>query len=189
MRTPRALLVLISVLALLLAACPAEDDAPEIDADAPTEEEEESEPEGDEQDEAAGAEDGDVDVALGETDLGEVLVDGEGNTLYMFDVDEPGESACYDDCATAWPPLESADPVAGDGVDQGLLGTTEREDGGTQVTYAEMPLYHWAGDQEPGETNGQGVNDVWWVVDADGEPVRDGGMEDDGEDDDAGGAY
>lgn len=170
------LTVLIGVMALILAACPAEDDAPEIDPDAPADEEE-------------AAPEEEVDVALGETELGEVLVDGEGMTLYMFDADDPGTSNCYDDCAEAWPPLESDDPVAGDGVDEGLLGTTERDDGSIQVTYADMPLYYWAADQQPGDVDGQGVNDIWWVVTADGEPVRDAAADDDDDEDDAGGAY
>ncbi|WP_052666639.1 COG4315 family predicted lipoprotein [Nitriliruptor alkaliphilus] len=117
---------------------------------------------------------GDADLALATTDLGEVLVDGDGMTLYLFTVDPPGESACEDDCAAAWPPLiVDADPVAGDGVDASLIGTTERSDGSTQVTYADAPLYRWASDREPGDVTGQGVQDVWYVVTADGEAVTD----------------
>ena len=114
-------------------------------------------------------------VATASTDLGEVLVDGEGMTLYMFDDDSPGESTCYDDCAANWPPLVVDDQAQADGdADEGLLGTTEREDGTTQVTYDGWPLYHWAGDGEPGDTDGQGVGDVWWVLAPDGTVVRDG---------------
>lgn len=112
-------------------------------------------------------------VAIGSTDLGEVLVGGEGMTLYLFDPDDQGASTCYDDCADAWPPLIDEDPVAGDGVDDALLGTTEREDGEPQVTYDGWPVYHWASDQGPGDATGQGVQDVWWVIEADGTPVRD----------------
>lgn len=115
-------------------------------------------------------------VALGSTDLGEVLVGPDGRTLYMFDPDAQGDSTCYDQCATAWPPLtldDGAEPAAGEGVDAALLGTTERTDGTTQVTYDGWPLYYWAQDAAPGDATGQAVNDVWWVLDASGEPIRD----------------
>lgn len=114
-------------------------------------------------------------VALGSTDLGEVLVGPDGMTLYLYDPDAQGASTCYDQCAQAWPPLLADDgaPAAGDGVDAALLGTTERTDGGLQVTYDGWPLYYWAQDDAPGDATGQGVNDVWWVLDASGEPIRD----------------
>lgn len=178
-RLMRALAVS-AALVLILAACGEDPDeiaeepeepAAEEPADTEEEEEEEEEP----------ATDGDgAEVAVASSDLGEILVDGEGMTLYIFDVDEQGESTCYDDCEDAWPPLTTdGDPVAGEGADEGLLGTTEREDGEVQVTYDDWPVYHWAGDSSPGDVNGQGVNDVWWVVTADGTPVREG-EEDDG---------
>lgn len=123
-----------------------------------------------------GAMAGEATVALGGTDLGEVLVGPDGRTLYMFDPDAQGDSTCYDQCATAWPPLtvdDDAEPAAGEGVDAALLGTTERTDGTTQVTYDGWPLYYWAQDAAPGDATGQAVNDVWWVLDASGEPIRD----------------
>ena len=114
-------------------------------------------------------------VALGTTDLGEVLVGPDQRTLYMFDPDMQGESTCYDQCATNWPPLtlDEGEPAAGAGVDAALLGTTERTDGTTQVTYDGWPLYYWAQDAAPGDATGQAVNGVWWVLDASGEPIRD----------------
>jgi predicted lipoprotein with Yx(FWY)xxD motif len=123
-----------------------------------------------------------VTVAVAETDLGDVLVDQDGMTLYVFDNDEGGESACYDDCAANWPPVVVEDAAdAGDGADAGLLGTTERTDGTTQVTYNDKPLYYWVGDDAPGDTEGQAVGDVWWAVAPDGDAVR-GGDADDSED-------
>lgn len=104
--------------------------------------------------------------------LGEVLVDGEGMTLYMFDPDMQGESTCYDECATTWPPLVGP-ASAGEGADDSKLGSVARDDGTQQVTYDGWPLYYFARDEAPGDVNGQAVNDVWWVLDADGEPVRD----------------
>lgn len=109
-------------------------------------------------------------VEVTSSDLGDILVDGEGMTLYVFDSDTDGTSTCYDDCAANWPPL-AGDVSAGDGIDESLLGTTERDDGETQVTYADQPLYYFAADQSPGDTNGQAVGDVWWVVSPEGESI------------------
>ncbi len=111
-------------------------------------------------------------LAIGNTELGEILTDAKGMTLYAFKNDKPGVSACYDQCATNWPPLlTEARPVAGQGVNAGLLGTTRRRDGKLQVTYNRMPLYYFARDAAAGETNGQGINNVWFVVNAAGEMV------------------
>jgi predicted lipoprotein with Yx(FWY)xxD motif len=97
-------------------------------------------------------------------DLGNIIVDAKGMTLYMYTKDDPGVSNCYDACATAWPPLlTTADPSGPDAV-LGGLGTTPRTDGGVQVTYNGMPLYYWAKDQKPGDTTGQNVGGVWFVV-------------------------
>ena len=82
-------------------------------------------------------------------------------------------SACTDDCAGAWPPLMLADgePIAGEGVDQALLATAPRTDGDPQVAYNGHRLYRFSGDTAPGDTNGQGVADVWYAVTPDGEQV------------------
>ena len=113
-----------------------------------------------------------VELTLADTDLGEVLADGEGMTLYLFTEDSGGTSTCYDDCAAAWPPLTVEDRAAvSGGLDEGLVGSIERDDGTTQVTYNGHPLYYWANDTAPGDVNGQGVNDVWYVVDAEGNAV------------------
>lgn len=111
-------------------------------------------------------------LATTETELGTILVDGEGMALYLFDDDVDGTSTCYDDCAVTWPPLVGEAVVDGE-ADEALVGTTEREGGSLQVTYAGMPLYHYAGDTAPGDTNGQGIGGIWWVVGADGERIAD----------------
>lgn len=179
-------LALATALLLLLAACGEDDEAAideQPDDDAAAEDEPEPEDEDDDAEEAPAEEDEGAEVALADSDLGEILVDGDGLSLYLFEADEDGESTCYGDCATNWPPLlTEGDPVPGDGVDGGLLATAEREDGSAQVTYAGHPLYYWVGDEEPGDVEGQGVQDVWWLVDAEGNAVD----EEDG-DDDAGG--
>jgi uncharacterized protein (TIGR02246 family) len=104
---------------------------------------------------------------------GEYLVDGEGRSLYLFVNDDQGESVCYDQCAVNWPPLlTTEDAEAGEGVDSDLLGTTERQDGSLQVTYNDWPLYYFVNDAEPGDTNGQGVGEVWYLVSPDGEAIE-----------------
>jgi len=119
--------------------------------------------------EAAPAE-GTSTVATADTDLGTILVDGEGRTLYLFMPDAQGASTCLDSCATTWPPL--AGPAsAGDGVDQALISTADRPDGAAQVTYNSWPLYHFASDAAAGDTNGQGVGNIWYVVDASGNAI------------------
>jgi predicted lipoprotein with Yx(FWY)xxD motif len=108
-------------------------------------------------------------VSLGESDeLGQVLVGPNGMTLYSFDRDSLNESACYERCSEIWPPLivRNADNLtSGEGV-PGELGTIERTTGSLQVTYNGQPLYYWYEDYAAGDTNGQGVGGVWWVVPA-----------------------
>lgn len=104
--------------------------------------------------------------------LGSFLVDDRGMSLYLFTKDTPGVTNCYDQCATNWPPLlTTGDPVAGDGIDQALLGTTERTDGTMQVTYNDWPLYYYIKDKMPGDVTGQLVGDVWFVVSPQGEMI------------------
>lgn len=113
---------------------------------------------------------GPAEIMVAESDLGPILVDAEGMTLYLFTQDTPGTSVCEDDCLAAWPPLEG-EPQAGDGVDESLLGSIERSDGTVQATYNDWPLYYFAQDAAPGDLNGQAVNEVWWVVSPEGEAV------------------
>ena len=110
-------------------------------------------------------------LMVADSELGEIVVDAEGMTVYMFDNDTQGadESTCEGQCATNWPAVTTeGDPVAGDGV-TGELGTITGVDGSTQVTLNGWPLYYFAGDAAAGDVAGQGVNDVWWVLSPDGE--------------------
>ena len=110
-------------------------------------------------------------IQIADSPLGAIVADDAGNTLYLFDPDAQGTSVCYDQCADAWPPL-LGEVGAGDGVESALLGTTSRDDGTTQATYNGWPLYYFAADQAAGDTNGQGRNDVWWVISASGDAIR-----------------
>jgi predicted lipoprotein with Yx(FWY)xxD motif len=89
--------------------------------------------------------------------VGKVVVNSEGMTLYYFQKDQKGsgKSKCEGACAQAWPPLTTAgEPEAMSGVSSSKLGTIERSDGTTQVTYAGWPLYTFVEDKKPGEDNG-----------------------------------
>jgi predicted lipoprotein with Yx(FWY)xxD motif len=117
-------------------------------------------------------------VSLGSTpDLGMVLVDSKGFTLYDFHKDKGTTSACYGACAQGWPPLMTeGEPQPSNGAKGSMLGTTERKDGTTQVTYNGHPLYTFAGDRKPGETNGNDITAFggeWYALMANGEEPKD----------------
>ena len=107
--------------------------------------------------------------------LGQILVDGNGRTLYLFEADKSSSSTCYGACATYWPPLLTGSaPQAGTGVNASLLGTTKRTDGTVEVTYAGHPLYYVVTDHSPGDATGQAVNNFgapWFVLGADGNKI------------------
>ncbi len=106
--------------------------------------------------ESQGGQSATVDVAS--TDLGDVLVDSQGRTLYLFLADQGTTSECSGECATNWPPVEvSSAPTAGKGADASMVGTTKRSDGKTQVTYNGHPVYRFQGDKKAGDTNGEGL--------------------------------
>ncbi|MEA2514207.1 MAG: hypothetical protein QOJ59_3694 [Thermomicrobiales bacterium] len=97
--------------------------------------------------------------------LGPILTDPNGMTLYLFTKDTtPGESTCYDQCATNWPPFTAEEPLGLPPTIEGELTTITRTDGTTQIAYNGIPLYYFVKDAQPGDTTGQGVGDVWYVV-------------------------
>jgi predicted lipoprotein with Yx(FWY)xxD motif len=106
-----------------------------------------------------------------DSEFGTILVDDEDETLYLFDKETSDTSQCYGACAEAWPPyLTEGEPQAGKGIDQGLLGTTKRDDGTTQVTYNGHPLYYYI-DDPPGQVlchNVEEFGGLWLVVTPEG---------------------
>jgi predicted lipoprotein with Yx(FWY)xxD motif len=118
-------------------------------------------------------------VGTASSNLGRILVDRHGRTLYLFLKDKRGKSACSGACAVYWPPLiASSKPHAVTGAKQSLLGRTRRADGRMQVTYRHHPLYRFSGDTRKGLTSGQGLDDFggkWWVVSPAGNKIVTGG--------------
>jgi predicted lipoprotein with Yx(FWY)xxD motif len=116
---------------------------------------------------------GPSEIRVGETALGEVLVDGDGRTLYLYTMDHRHRSStCDSDCAATWMPLiASQAPVAGSGVNTRRLSSVRRLEGTEQVTYDGWPLYRYAKDSRAGDTNGEKVGGVWFAVDPDGSAV------------------
>ena len=163
-----AVLAAVAVIALTLAAC-GDDDSSSTSATSSSASSSTSA--------STGA--GSATVALADNaTLGtEILVDADGRTLYLFEKDDGAdESYCSGACAEAWPPLTSAGQAsAGDGLDASQLTTFEREDGDTQVAYAGHPLYMYAGDQAPGDANGNGVDQFgaeWYALDSSGNVIE-----------------
>lgn len=115
-------------------------------------------------------------VGVAETRFGRILVDGRGFALYAFTRDTRNRSACYGDCARAWPPfLVARRPAAVRGVRAGLLGAARRSAGRLQATYAGRPLYYYRGDTRPGLVLCQDVDEyggTWLVLRGSGQLVR-----------------
>ena len=111
------------------------------------------------------------------SDLGMVLVDSKGFTLYDFHKDKGTTSSCYGACAEFWPPLlTEGEAEVGNGASASMLGTTKRNDGTVQVTYNGHPLYLFAEDKKPGEANGNDVSAFggqWYALKANGEEAGD----------------
>jgi predicted lipoprotein with Yx(FWY)xxD motif len=109
-------------------------------------------------------------------DLGKVVVDSKGFTLYDFHKDKGGKSACYEACAKVWPPLlTDGKPQVGEGATASKLGTTKRKDGTLQVTYAGWPLYTYEADKKPGDANGNDIDSFgaeWYALLPSGEEAE-----------------
>lgn len=111
------------------------------------------------------------------------LTDQDGRALYLLESESNGESQCYDQCAEEWPPalIEQGQMPETEGrrIDEELLGTLERRDGSTQITYGDYPLYYYYRDEAPGDVTGHDVHDEWggwYLVTPDGEPLESEGL-------------
>jgi len=106
---------------------------------------------------------------IASTDLGSILVDGDGFTLYVFMSDTSATSRCVSACIDVWPPV-GPDGVGtpGAGVDASRVGEIIRPDGSKQATYAGKPLYRYAGDTAPALITGHGIDNAWHVIGANG---------------------
>jgi predicted lipoprotein with Yx(FWY)xxD motif len=114
-----------------------------------------------------------TEIKAGDSQYGQVLFDGKDQAIYYFEKEKSSTSECYDACAEAWPPvLTEGDPQVGPGAQAGKLGTTQRDDGTTQVTYAGHPLYYY--DEPPGAVTCHNVDEfggLWVAVQPNGQAV------------------
>lgn len=100
--------------------------------------------------------------------LGSYLTDGSGKTLYVFANDAPGSTACSGACLAKWPPFSVATISAPSVLSVSDFSAAKRTDGIMQTAFKDHLLYYYAGDMNPGDTNGQGLNGVWWVANISG---------------------
>ncbi len=107
-------------------------------------------------------------VAVSNSSRGQILVDGSGRTLYLFEADKGSASSCYGDCVGVWPAVvTTGQPAAGPGAKASLVGTTQRKDGTLEVVYNGHPLYYFSGDKKSGDVTGQGLSSfgaAWYVI-------------------------
>lgn len=111
-------------------------------------------------------------VATEVDELGTIVTDADGFTLYRFDDDtaKPPSTTCVDACADKWPPV-TVDPkgkLGLEGVEESVIGLVARPDGTSQLTIAGWPVYRFASDADPGSTKGQGVGGAWFAVTPEG---------------------
>jgi predicted lipoprotein with Yx(FWY)xxD motif len=108
-------------------------------------------------------------VGVANENLGSILVDSQGRTLYLFRSDSGTKSACTGACAIEWPPLRATGkPTVGGGATASILASSARSDGKPQVTYNGHPLYLYSGDTAAGQANGEGIGNVWYASSAQG---------------------
>lgn len=110
-------------------------------------------------------------ITTGDSEFGTMLFNEDNQAIYIWEVEKSEKPECYGDCATAWPPvLTKGEPQADGDVKEGLLGTTKRTDGTTQVTYNGHPLYYYA-HEAPGEVKCHNISThggLWWVIQPNG---------------------
>ena len=98
--------------------------------------------------------------------IGSYLTDEKGITLYLFKKDSAGKSACgaANGCLEKWPVFHAAKIEPAEGIDVASIGVITRDDGLKQTTYKGLPLYYFFKDKAAGDTLGQGLNNVWYIV-------------------------
>jgi len=107
------------------------------------------------------------------TTKGSALGDAQGRALYLFTPDNAGKPTCTGACAAKWPPAGApSSPVPGPGVDAAKLATATHPEAGPQLSYNGHPLYLFSGDAKPGDTNGEGLGGIWYLVSPAGDPLR-----------------
>ena len=110
-------------------------------------------------------------ITTGDSEFGTMLFNDKRQAIYIWELEESAKAECYGDCADAWPPvLTDGAPIATGSVNKDLLGTTERTDGTTQVTYNGHPLYYYA-HEGPGEVKCHNIRThggLWWVIQPNG---------------------
>jgi len=104
--------------------------------------------------------------------IGKYLTDTEGKTLYWFKKDSVGQSACAGPCLEKWPIYYREAVAAPANIEGKDFATITRADGKKQTTFRGYPLYYWVNDKQSGETKGQGVNSVWYVINPDSFPQK-----------------
>ncbi|GAC1699204.1 MAG: hypothetical protein NVS9B6_10670 [Candidatus Limnocylindrales bacterium] len=108
-----------------------------------------------------------VDPILGTAERGKLgtVLTADGQTVYLFAKDKPGETRCFDQCAQTWPPIIVTRHPETRGAIQGKLGTVKRDDGRRQLTYNDLPVYLYIEDAPHSEdANGQDVDHEWYVL-------------------------
>ena len=112
---------------------------------------------------------GPVTIEVADTEVGDVLTDGEGESLYVYLLDDEAAIACTEACRATWSPvlIDGKLSVAG-GIDRAIFVRRELEDGTVQLAVGGQPLYRFAGDTEPGAVNGQGAEKLWYLLNPDG---------------------
>lgn len=171
-RTRAGLIAGLAVLALLMGCASDPEEAeesptPSAEPTASTPASTEPEPAPEPEPEAPG-----ITITSGSSQFGTMLYNADNQAIYIWEVEESSTPECYGDCAIAWPPvLTDGAPVATGEVQAGMLGTTERTDGTTQVTYNGHPLYYYV-DEGPGEVRCHNVathGGLWWVIQPNGQ--------------------
>lgn len=110
-------------------------------------------------------------ITTGDSEFGTMLFNDKKQAIYIWELEDSSKAECYGNCAELWPPvLTDGAPQSSGNVNNGLLGTTTRTDGSTQVTYNGHPLYYYA-HEKAGEVKCHNIathGGLWWVIQPNG---------------------